>query len=749
MTREQDIAQAIRKRNVDYIVKLIFEKDSPRVRQGFRTETNLWDFKSDCPRSGRSHENAWADLAKEILGFHNSRGGLLIFGVNDDFEFVGATTRLDSKMFMDRLRKYIGDRIWVDFHRCFIQADQRYLGIALVPPRGESLARFQIDAPTVNGKKIFQEGWSAIREGDSTKVLDRAQCERFSRELAVPLLGQVYSIDEPYFRILNPDYRRFVERPHLSERLEKAMQDSRSAVAAALGIGGVGKTALATWSVLRAYERGDYPFIVSVTAKDRELTTSGILPLESNLSSFENLLDSILEVLGFPDEKNRTIPQKESSVRTLLDGSNGLLYVDNLETVDDPKIIDFLDDLPKGVNALVTSRRPRVRVSVHPVDVAPLSDGDEVSKFIRSLQDRRGFSYINDLSDADCVQLGRFCSGIPLAVLWVLGRSSSASEALHFGEAITDTSRTGEELLEFCFRRIFNELPGHDRAIMEVLSIFQKPISQEALIVGTGLPAYQVADCVEELLIDSLVGRLFDPDQNDYCYALLPITRAFVYSDLRGDPSKEEKIRSTLTSWYEATDVRDPSERLVVREIRQGSRSSEEALLDLAVAAERREDCQSAEKLYEQATARNPQSWRAARLYGEFLRHKRQNKTGALMMYERAARYAPRHGPDRALIFREYGMILRDAGTPESTDLAIECFQEALSERPADHFAAHALAHMLSRKGQWDRVIEVLEPLKTHHNAVTREKVAALLIPAYEAVGEILKLAELRRNLSK
>ena len=57
----------------------------------------------------------------------------MIFGVTDDLSFCGATTRLDSKLINDQIRRYLGDRIWVEFHREFIQEDQRYLGVALVP----------------------------------------------------------------------------------------------------------------------------------------------------------------------------------------------------------------------------------------------------------------------------------------------------------------------------------------------------------------------------------------------------------------------------------------------------------------------------------------------------------------------------------------------------------------------------------------------------------------------------------------
>jgi lipopolysaccharide biosynthesis regulator YciM len=116
-------------------------------------------------------------------------------------------------------------------------------------------------------------------------------------------------------------------------------------------------------------------------------------------------------------------------------------------------------------------------------------------------------------------------------------------------------------------------------------------------------------------------------------------------------------------------------------------------------------------------------------------------------MYERAAANSPLRGPERARIYREWGMLLKNSGDPEATDLAIQKFEVALLENRHDVVAAHALATMLARKGVHRRVIELLEPLLNHHSQSTRQKTIPILLKAYESVGEILKAAELRSQL--
>jgi len=107
-------------------------------------------------------------------------------------------------------------------------------------------------------------------------------------------------------------------------------------------------------------------------------------------------------------------------------------------------------------------------------------------------------------------------------------------------------------------------------------------------------------------------------------------------------------MRSRLTDWFEAKDIKDPEERLVIREVRQGKESSESSLLDLAISAETRGDMVSADSLYHQALLRNPKSWKAAWKYAEFMRHIQNKTADAIRLYEQAAANAPLRGTERA-----------------------------------------------------------------------------------------------------
>ena len=47
-----DLQRAIRQRDAAVIVRLMFEGSPPIVRSGYRTETEFFDYKRDCPKLG-------------------------------------------------------------------------------------------------------------------------------------------------------------------------------------------------------------------------------------------------------------------------------------------------------------------------------------------------------------------------------------------------------------------------------------------------------------------------------------------------------------------------------------------------------------------------------------------------------------------------------------------------------------------------------------------------------------------------
>lgn len=724
---------------------MFFDRHTPVLRSGVKTETDLWEYKNDAPHIGKPHLNAWAHCAKDVLALHNNLGGLIFFGITNQYSFVGASPPLDSKTFNDQIKKFLPDTFWVEFHREFIQSDQRYLGVALIPPRAGPLVRFRTSAPQVDGVRLFEEGDSALRENDSCRVLKPQQVEEFNRRTLRPQTGAPYYVDEAFYRIPPPDYDVFVERQEPCEQIEAALKDPRSAVAHPIGFGGVGKTALATWAAIRAYESKQFAFIVSVTAKDRELTAAGIAGLQPELTSFETLLNAVADVLQYPEYKALPVSEREAKIRELLKDSGGLLYVDNLETVDDARIVTFLETLPVGVRALVTSRRLRVRFSAYPITLGPLKD-DESIKFVRTLAETSGFVYAKGMRDEDAIKLADACNRIPLAIRWILGRSTSVSEALKEADVLSAAGHQGEQLLEFCFRRVFELMSDEEKKLTEVLSLFTQAQPTEVLLVGADLTPPDVQDALASLMNDAIVQRSFDESRNDDCYSLLPITRAYVYAGVQKKDGAEKAIRKRLTDYFEAKDVWNEDERVAIRQVRQGTGSSDSALIDLATSAKRRGDIGAAEDLLNQAITRNPKSWKALRDLAEMHRHDYQNLGKAMILYERAVANAPKDAFEQAKLYREWGLLTRETGEPGAAERAAERLERANELYSRDPVTAMALTQIYEKRGQYGKTIRLLEPWAPAVYGKFKDHMLEALEKAYTKSGDPVKAADIKRR---
>lgn len=345
------------------------EKKPLQIREGMKREDVLWDYKEHCPRPAAEDAIAWAQIAGDVLGFHNASGGIIIFGVDDYYEIAPLSGVIpDSKLFNDQIRKYVGDRIWVSFNR--IDCKGGHLGLAIIPPRGISIAKARADAPRDGkGRQYFLALDVCVREGDETKVYRGEAAEKYLREQSVPTSNAEYIIFEPTYRILRPDYERYVSREKIEGELSKSIDDPRCYVSHLTGIGGAGKTSIALSFAIKMYERKKFNYILCSSARDRALGRAGIVETSPSLTSYEKFLIQLTEVLGLlaADLASYTVEEQEELLLGLLNGTRTLLVLDNLETVDDDRIFSFIDRLPVPVRVIATSRVQRIQKSVFPI----------------------------------------------------------------------------------------------------------------------------------------------------------------------------------------------------------------------------------------------------------------------------------------------------------------------------------------------------------------------------------------------
>ncbi|MBQ6480707.1 MAG: putative DNA binding domain-containing protein [Anaerolineaceae bacterium] len=754
MNRDDEILVATRQKDVGSLISIFFSKDLTLVMPNCKTETELWDYKIECPSlSAPSIE--WAEISKDVLAFHNTgKGGVLFFGISDkDFQVAGSLNAklFDSKLFNDKIRKYVGDKIWVEFIPYSNRDGSITIGVEIIPPLQEhsGIKRFQKNGPEKNKKLLFCESGSAIRKNDSSIVLTPTEANSFELERPT-ILYREYEIDEPHYRLLSADYHEFVLREKYCQQVEKGLHHSRSASVCLIGIGGVGKTALATWAVKTAYKNREFEYIVSISAKDRELTASGIQSIAQKLTSLNDLLDAIAEVLGFPEAKEYPPAEKRRSIYELLSGEKVLLFIDNLETAIDRDIIDFINNLPEPVKAIVTSRRNVITISSYPIEIGPL-EGAEIVRYINSLSALPHMAYCKSLSEQEKEKIGQIYNGIPLAIKWILGRCKNSEEVIAHAETMELSGKSNEELLEFSFRRVFDEMTSVEKKIMQVLAVVSD-IPIEALIQGTGMKAKSsdVIDSLEALVSDTIIIRYFDPEAKADKYRLLSLAQKFMLNKCIG-AKDEQEINRRLSYWYNAEDVIDPSERQIVSAMRQGGQNMGNVLVSFAENAAKKGDTETAVKFFNAASSRDPQNWRVFWRYAEYCRHVEQSNSKAISLYETALKCAEKEkiNSEIAIMHREFGHIYGRSGRPDALSRAIEHLQTANALMPHDPITAKYLADSCIRKGNNSLAISVLLPFKESKETKTRSTLLPLLLKAYQAqpTKYMLEIAELKKEL--
>lgn len=737
MARDDSVVTAIRQKDVGTLLSLFFSQNFAQVNPEFRTETELWDYKTACPLS-TSPAIEWAELAKDILAFHNTRkGGILIFGVSDkDFQISGdpSSPLIDAKIFNDKVRKYIGDAIWIEYVSQHIKNTSTYFSLAIIPPSVEEsgIKRFKKNGPEKNKKCIFVEGGSALRKKDSSITLSPSETNDL--ELTRPSIAyKEYEIDEPHYRLLSADYHEFILRDQYCSAIVKGLHHNRAATVSLVGIGGVGKTALATWAVKNSYRNGEYDYIVSISAKDRELTSSGIQSISQKLTTLDDLLNSILYVMEFQEYSDKPYDEKLSIVRCLLEGEKVLLFVDNLETTTDPAIRSFLNDLPETTKAIVTSRRNVITFSSYPIEIGPLHT-NEINNYITSLANLEKYSYCNALSTPEKENIGKACNGIPLAIRWIISRCSTAEELLLYANTIESAGKSSEELLEFSFRRVFDKMHFIEKSIMQVLAVIDDlPI--EAIVKGTGCSQRtgEIVDTLEILSKDTIISQYYDDESHCVKYRLLPLIKKYMLSKCT-TPAEEKAINSRLSYWYNASDIDDPGERQIISAMRQGGTNMGDTLISFAENSLTKGDTKTAVRFFEEAIKRDPNNWKTYWRYAEYFRHHVNSIAQAVSYYQTAIKTSSsgKMTYDKAIMHREFGMMYGSTGRADAVQRASENLSIACTNLPHDPISAKFYALMLEKQGKYTDMVRVLQPFENSSNAKCKDLLWPLLLQAYE-----------------
>lgn len=320
------------------------------------------------------------------------------------------------------------------------------------------------------------------------------------------------------------DAAEFIGREDKIEEVLNWLKSNRAAIISIDGIGGVGKSTLAIEVANRIISQKIFNAVIWVSAKRDILTPDGIRSLEDkSFQNLEDLLDEILRVFKEEDSLKYNLQEKQKQVLKLLKENECVIIIDNLETITDQRIKEFLvaRDFPSESKVLITSRK--LLGEMEKAIFIKEFTLEETKKFILSQLEFQ--HYQRSVSEGLIQEIQNHTGGIPLAIKVLIPLIIKGNLNLSNAEKYAKDT----EILNFCFDKVYTEILNKtDKKLFCLFSLCPQSISESSLAYISRMDKKDFDISLSNLLNYSLIFNDTDnEDKSDTYYKMLPLTKEF------------------------------------------------------------------------------------------------------------------------------------------------------------------------------------------------------------------------------
>lgn len=343
-----------------------------------------------------------------------------------------------------------------------------------------------------------------------------------------------------------PDYPEFVGREKELMEVKRLLRPYPAGIHHVItiaGVAGVGKTALAREIACHYLHQRDsltkderFEVIIWFSAKTSSLTATGIRQRLMVDRTLDDLYRKIALQLGKAELLDAATRERDQLLRRELQTRRTLLIIDNLESVDDERLLAFLTEPPAPTKIIVTTRL--LIEAAYPVRVLGMNLSDAMK-----LIDQCAKSSGDSLATGQKQALFTHTGGVPLALLWsvaqILNGYSFDSTLRRLGDSKGDFAR-------FCYQAAMEPLRGSaPHKLLMALTFFSEGADRDALGQIAALQDDVVGrdDGLVRLETLSLVNR------RGHRYHMLPLTRQFACSELASSPHFDAQAFDRWVEW--------------------------------------------------------------------------------------------------------------------------------------------------------------------------------------------------------
>ncbi|MGB9404318.1 MAG: RNA-binding domain-containing protein [Candidatus Acidiferrales bacterium] len=490
-------------------VAALFDPASGKLRP---EEGQIHDFKLAIRVD---HAPSLGELARDVLGFSNSEGGLLIIGVADDRTVVGHEA-VDFRRLRDGVGGFIGTRVDYDLERVEVSLNGRIQRLIVAVVRRSQTAypnllrRDVVLEPGhvrrvkyVSGTLFYRRGSQTVAESPYGDIESLARELGFSEAAPRARTSFVLQEDRPGLRLYAPINDRFFGRGTEVAELISKFDDPRGRGVSIAGFGGMGKTELGIRLASELHRRGKFQTIYSASAKQTSLGPHGMQQSDPFFIDHVSFLNDLAGWLGL--SPSRMAPDELASLclRELARLKKVLLFVDNLETVTDANLLAFLDSqLPSNCWVIATARIHKIRNYVYQKELREM-DADDAARLLRHELKRQGLDSLASTPIEEIRAKAKYMFCHPLALRWFAWECRRNGSAWASGVGRTEI----RDLESFCVAHTLGNLDvDTQRVLGAILAIGGVADGTEECIQSTsGLPESAVAQCLWELECSGMI----------------------------------------------------------------------------------------------------------------------------------------------------------------------------------------------------------------------------------------------------